>query len=461
MVSMEEFAANPHLTLLRWGRVKGVLKRPSGPGRDENLDLSLAEPELTPVWHIDIGNHVVTDPEGRFEFERVPPGRTLNLFYRIKIDDRKWRSVALWSPFKVGAGETLKLPIEAPERKTPEAFFIPQLRPCAKSGSPITGVVTLGNGEPAAGAEVALVVPNQFLQLKRFALERPDQSLKTETDANGHFTLPGVPDAKAIVAVNKIGFAKIPLQPGMQAATLAMQPWGKIFGTLRIGQRLGANERIVLASAEISHDMRLCYSHDFQAMTDSSGRFIIAFVPPGEQRLCRAIPRGKSGWETGSWTQIMVRPGDATEVKIGGTGLKVVGKITVKPPQAVTDWNNVKVTLITSQYAPPKHLKTKEERDAWYDSDEGQEASRKMRHYKSDAASDGSFSLEDVEPEDYSLTMGRERITQTDQGMHHLTMMMGGKKVSVPGISGDASVAVCDIGTVEVSPPPEFPAAPK
>jgi hypothetical protein len=459
MVSMEEFAANSQLTLKRWGRVKGVLKRPSGPGSDENLDLHLAEPEPTPEWHIDIGNHIVADQEGRFDFERVPPGMMLNLVYQIKIDDRRCRTVPLRLPFMVGAGETLDLPIEAPERKTLEAFSIPQPPPCAKSGPPITGAVLLPSGEPASGAAVALVVPNAFLQLRRFVLGRgPDPSLRTTTDANGQFTLPGVPNAKAIVAVNTIGFAKIPLRPGGQPATLTLQPWGKISGTLRIGGRLGANERVALASGEFEHDMSFYYSPDFEARTDSKGCFVITFVPPGEQALGRVIMDGES-WGTGHLTPVNVQPGGVTEVTIGGTGQKVVGKIVTPPPRAATDWSHVKVTLFTDQYGPPNSLKTNEERMAWYDSDEGQKISRKMRHYKTDIAFDGSFAFEEVEPEDYQLGVSRERVTKTDTGHCHLTMQMGWKKVSIPKISGEVSAAVCDLGTVEVSPPPEFPAA--
>jgi hypothetical protein len=459
MVSLAEFAANPDLRLEPWGRIQGVLKRPYGPGTHELLDLRLASETRLLRWSLDTGNHVLTDHEGRFEFERVPPGE-LQLTYRVKIDERKWRSVPLEPPLTVSPGQTLELLIDAPERKTSADFFIPQPKPLSKSGPPMTGVVLLPSGEAAAGAEVGLVVPNEYLRLLKASLQAGrDGSLKTTADANGYFALPGVEGITAIVAVNEDGFAKVSIDPGGQPARLALQPWGQISGTLRVGDRLGTNERVMLAP-EAFEDRSFNYSDTFQARTDSQGRFVLTYVPPGEHRLCRVIPDGERSWHTGPPTMVEVKSGGVTNVTMGGIGRRVVGKAVPKDPSAAIGWSEVKVALLTSQYAAPKSMNTTEASEAWNESPEGQAARRNMRHYKTDISADGRFSFEDVDAGDYALTVSRERKIQFDRGTKHLVMGLGNKRVSIPAATGEDGANACDVGTVEVNLPAEFPDLP-
>jgi hypothetical protein len=456
MVSPGDFAANPDLMLERWGRIKGVLKRPSGPGRNENLDLSLASSEQIREWSLDIGHHVITDHEDRFEFERVPP-RELRLTYRVKIDARQSRSVPLPPPFTVRPGQTLELCVEAAERKTIGDFFIPQPKSAPKSGPPITGVVLLPTSEPAAGAEVGLAVANESLGLLKASLQAGrGASFKTATDDNGRFALPGVEGVKAIVAVNEDGFAKVSIAPGDSTVRLDLQAWGEISGTLRIGDRLGSHERVMLTPEPYEH-RSFHYTNAYEARTDTQGRFVLTYVPPGEHRLCRMIPEGGRSWHSGTPTMVDVKAGGITHVTIGGTGRGVVGKAVPKEPSAAMDWREVKVALLTSQYAPPKSINTTEARQAWNESPEEQAARRKMRHCKTNISADGAFGFEDVDAGDYVLSVSRERKIKFDRGMKHLVMGLGNKQVSVPTAAGEEGGSPYDVGTVEVNLAVEFP----
>src|SRR5262249_24466236 len=104
------------------------------------------------------------------DFKQVPPGITLQLTSRTMLNEKKWHPVALRENFMVGEGEVVELAIDAPERTPPEALAIPQPPPCVKSGPPVVGIVLLPGGEPASGAQVALVVPREFLTLNKLAL---------------------------------------------------------------------------------------------------------------------------------------------------------------------------------------------------------------------------------------------------------------------------------------------------
>lgn len=461
LVSLADFAVNSDLALQPWGRINGVLKRPSGPGANEELDLRLTALDATFGCSLDTGNHTTTDAEGRFEFELVPPGE-LQLNYRVKMGERKWRSVPLQPPCTINPGQTLELHIDAPKRKTEQDFFVAQPAPAQRVAPPISGVVSLPTGRPAARAEVGLVVPNEFLGLLKAALKKGrDASLKTVTDASGQFFLPGVQGVQAIVAVSEEGFAKAPIELGGKPVTLTLQPWGEIRGVLRIGDGLADNVRVKLAPEALERDHSFHYTQAFEARTDSEGRFVLTYVPPGKQCLRRIIPENDRASHTGPPTMIDVKAGGITHVMMGGTGRRVVGRVVPKTPQPTTDWREFKVTLGTFQYGPPKEMRTTpEQQQAWYKSEQGQSAVQKGRHYKVDIGPDGSFVFDEVDPEDYSLSVSRERRIPIDRGMKYISLMLGGKKVSIPAATESGDASPFDVGTIEIHLPADFPPEP-
>lgn len=71
--TMDEFRASGRITLEPWGRVEGRLQVGRNPGADEIVSL---EPLIREgvLSLISFRNMAITDNEGRFSFERVPPG---------------------------------------------------------------------------------------------------------------------------------------------------------------------------------------------------------------------------------------------------------------------------------------------------------------------------------------------------------------------------------------------------
>jgi peroxiredoxin len=423
LVSLPDLAANPKILLEPWGRVKGTLRRPSGPGIGEDLDLRFLP------W-MDAGTHATTDEDGRFEFERVPPGK-MDLSYRVKSTGRGWQRVPLQS-ITVDPGQTLELNIEAPERVAPEpGLGFPRPRPERQFGPAITGTAVLPDGKPAAGIEVALVVPNEAVSLGKGSLQRgSDGRLRTRTDGAGHFTLPGVEGATAIVAVHEMGFATIDL-PAANSPTLTLQLWGEIHGILRIGRRLGANESVSLARGLPGSG--LMYGHDeFQTRTNDRGQFVITYVPPGEQSLVRWIPTGERSGTSSTPTFVNVKAGEVTEVTLGGSGRQVVGKAEFPDAPATFDWKEVKFSLHTTPLL------------------EGQskEARLKNRFYRPESATDGSFVFEDVPPGVYELSATVER-TRHEGRNHSVNILpLGRKKITIPDAETGREGEPCDAGTL-------------
>ncbi|MGH9646223.1 MAG: carboxypeptidase-like regulatory domain-containing protein [Bryobacteraceae bacterium] len=234
---VNDLTANSKIVLEAWGKVKGVLQRASRPSTNEPIDLAL---DGHPLLSLQL--HTVTDSEGRFEFEHVPPGR-LQINGRNMVSANGWT----WDPLEkvdVKAGSEVTVDIKAPAKSQERPNFAhgaPVARPKRLPGPGLQGAVLLPNGQPAADAEVALLAPATFISLGKAtfkAYEARQEGLIARTDLHGHFALPLVEGAREIVAVHEQGFAEIELGTFRSISPIKLEPWGRIEGTLRVGQRL-------------------------------------------------------------------------------------------------------------------------------------------------------------------------------------------------------------------------------
>jgi beta-lactamase regulating signal transducer with metallopeptidase domain/uncharacterized GH25 family protein/peroxiredoxin len=435
LVSLSEWAANSNMILEPWGRVQGKLRRPEGPATNEDLDLAFPMGLASGGWSLNTGAHTITDEAGRFEFDRVPPGK-LNLSYRVKVGQRQAFRQAVLQSITVNPGQSLELNIDAPERESPErAFGTPEPKPARNIGAAISGSVVLPDGKPAAGVEVTLIVPLEVFTLHKGRVQTQDHSLQTLTDEAGQFTLPGVKDAQAIVAAAEKGFAKIAL-PGVASPSLTLQPWGEIHGTLRIGRRLGANQSVLLQPEDNRDGLHYDFT-EFESKTDDRGRFVFTYAPPGEQRLSRLIPRGDGFGRYGPGPPVNVKAGGITEVTVGGTGRQVVGKAVFQDPAGALDWKDVQFSMRPT-LPPPSP--TASNYPAW-----------KRRFYGAETATNGAFVFEDVPPGTYDVSALAEPSTGKMANIGGQTI--GAQTVTIPDAAAGQNAEPCDIGTLNLRTP--------
>src|SRR5262249_46892053 len=156
IVPVETLKATPQITLQPLGKVTGVLKRPSGPGTNEDLDLAFTEKNARGLPQINLNIHAVTDSEGRFAFDGVPAAH-LQLSYRIAMQRSSWQNSPL-QEIDVQPGQTLDLKVDAPDRSTstgPEGFsYGPPAPPKRVAGAEVKGLVLSPSGQPAADVDV-------------------------------------------------------------------------------------------------------------------------------------------------------------------------------------------------------------------------------------------------------------------------------------------------------------------
>jgi hypothetical protein len=234
------------IALEPFGRITGTLKRTSGPGTNETLDVMFTGDIARRInMHIPTD----TDAQGRFEFKAVPAGH-LRLSYREWVQNgRGWMDLAL-QEVDIKPGQTLDAIITAPDREAqtdvssyqqPQAKLVP--------GVQVRGVVLLPNGNPAADVDVALQVPNQYLAIGKGAFSAGDareKGLIVSAGQDGSFSLPMYEDAESVIALNEEGYAQVSLDQLKASPKIALQKWGRIEGTLLSGHHPRTNENVVL-----------------------------------------------------------------------------------------------------------------------------------------------------------------------------------------------------------------------
>ncbi|HKI68598.1 MAG TPA: hypothetical protein VKA67_03355, partial [Verrucomicrobiae bacterium] len=338
LVSVSSLATNSVITLEPFGRITGTLKRTSRPGTDEDLDVALIRStsgESAP--RINFSRHAVTDSEGRFEFDHVPPG-PLQITYREQAGEPNvWHNNPL-KDLELKPGQWLRLTIKTTDRQKPsETTYQPPPPPKRIPGSEVKGIVLSPDGKPAAGAEVALIVRNVYSAIGqgRFARSQlRDYGLLVNADSDGSFTLPMCQNAEGIIALDSAGFAKDSLKNLKSSAQVQLRKWGTIKGVLKIGDHIGSNTTVAIDS-DIEGTPPIKYDPNaFKAKTDERGRFVFNYVPPGMRTVARLVPIYPGALSYQRLGTVDVKAGMITRVSLGGNGRTVIGRIKLPDSEA-------------------------------------------------------------------------------------------------------------------------------
>jgi RNA polymerase sigma factor (sigma-70 family) len=197
----------------------------------------------------------------------------------------------------------------------------------------VRGTVWRTDGQPATGAEVALLSPEHsaLLGIARFAQRSASDRLIVDADETGNFAFPEEPSAAFIVAVCSNGFARVPVGDLKAAMEIHLQPWGSIEGSIdpSAGNRPVA---YVMVDDLLSLDSPGCLRLDAQAFRSKptdDGEFSFEFVPPG--LLCAWLDAGviedpkTPRFHHPTWIQVPA--GETLKVQIAQTGCQVKGRL--------------------------------------------------------------------------------------------------------------------------------------
>ena len=314
-----------------------------------------------------------------------------------------------------------------------------------KKGSGPKGIVLTPDGQPAAGAQLAVLIRGKMLNVGagRLTTYGDSESRTVSANLDGAFSLRFYADGDKIIATHPKGYAETAFSNFVSGSTIKLQPWGTIEGTLKIGARPGTNESVLL-SGEGGLQFNF---EDFKAATDAQGRFSMATVPPGERRLVRLIPIGDRSWSHSHAQNVTVKTGEVTTVTMGGDGRTVIGKLSLSDPSRTIDWGQSGHHMLSSHPKPPP-FKGMEEYRAWQNLPETIAAQREARYYTMQMRDDGTFQIDDVRAGNYDLQV---RLTdgRNGQGFQNpIGMLM--TNVVVPATPNPAAAPPLDLGTLVV-----------
>ncbi len=315
----------------------------------------------------------------------------------------------------------------------------------------ISGVVHLADGAPLAGAEVVLVSPSQPAFLTNGLAPKGNDHRIARTAGDGRLSFPPQEPPYTIVVLHDRGFAERTIRDAdaRPPVDLTVRPWGRIEGTLRIGRRPGAGQRLKLGYDRQGDTPAAIPWWSGEATTDDAGRFTFDRVMPGEVAVSREIlikqmPSSQT-WGFSHTTRVEVAPGATARVDVGGTGRPVVGK--VKAPAGLAgpiDWTFSSNNLIPKVPPIPAALILSGLRKAPRLAGGG---------YTVKLEADGSFRVEDVEAGtyDFLIVVNEPPSDPFKVGLGQEVLATARLEVVVPAMPGGRSDDPLDLGTVPVT----------
>jgi hypothetical protein len=315
----------------------------------------------------------------------------------------------------------------------------------------VEGMVRLPDGQPVAGAEVALGTFEHWtaVHLGDARFIGSSSARVVRTDSEGRYSFAEDPEAHTLIAVHATGFARERLKPGAGLRDIVLQPWGRIEGSVLADIPASGEWQAVLtdwASAQYRGGLELD-DKSFSAPLNASGHFVMERVPPGNFYVCLA--RGLNSPHF-LHTPVSVPPGQTVQIQVGGLGRRITGHFDDGEVAGVTNW---KAQVLSGALSPavrtprpqpvglsPDEMKNWEV-DFWQ-SDAGHQRLFTNRTFTLEVAPDGAFSAYDVPPGPYRLHL---HVSRSATG-HGTTIGTLSEKVVIPE-ADDSGPSEVDLGT--------------
>jgi len=299
------------------------------------------------------------------------------------------------------------------------------------------GIVLLPDGEPAAGAQVALARPEKGVYLRNGRLRTASpEAFLVETDGEGRFSFPAFQEEEfLIVAAGEAGYVEATNEEFAASNRLHLKPWGRLDGTFMMGDRPGVGCHFVFNPSLENTRYQFVSGYGGAATTDDQGKFEFEHVVPGPGTLSLTMSK-HFGTSTTLYysrqTRVEIKAGETSRVTIGGTGRPVKGRFVLDwKPETPVDW----------QTNDPVKIET-------WDIENNRETSDRVR-FVGFVDESGRFEIPDVAAGDYRLRVPvnlppdpQEKSTGDEIGRAELVF-------SVPEMSGGRSNEPLDLGTIE------------
>jgi hypothetical protein len=275
-----------------------------------------------------------------------------------------------------------------------------------------------------------------YLHLGRLRLDRGVRFPKMTTGADGRFTFPPKDDKFLLVAICEAGYADASSDEFAKSGKLVLQPWGRIEGGVRIGPRSRSNQQVAFVPIRREGKGGFYILHSYTTWSDERGRFRFDRVIPGPGTIVRSVVIEYQGMTTpmSCWQEpVEVGPGQTVEVRVGGKGRPVIGRIVLDGTPAVpVDWTQNEPVVIGAATKMPGSQRISSVQFA-------------PTRFGSKIDKDGRFRIEDVPAGKYTLEV---RAGHPGFGLAVREIGKVSMTVTVPDIPGGRSNEPLDLGTI-------------
>jgi beta-lactamase regulating signal transducer with metallopeptidase domain len=386
--------------------------------------------------------------KGRFRFDQLPAGK-----YTLTIRDERQELNKQDVILEPGKTQEIRINLSGNGNESKTSQNRPSSNPnsddktnteAAKGNS---GLVLQSDGKAAVNAMVMVATARNhaYLENGRVHPMNPAPTYQTNSQGRFSFTTPGLlgifDSSYHFIVVHDSGFADASQDDFAKTGTIALRPWGRLEGTMRIGRELAKNEQVIY-EPNFPRELRIyIYDGSNRTITDDKGHFVMDRLIPGKGFAARVVVEpAHIGTVTGQRntfidrTNVEITAGKSAYMDLGGRGRPVAGRLDI-------DNSPIKITKNTFGSIVPK---TRAEND-------------QSNIYSFHIKPDGSFRVDDVLPGDYILTVDinkdwerRDNVVFVGSRLEQI----GVAKVSfsMPEIPGGYSDEPLDIGTLKINP---------
>jgi RNA polymerase sigma factor (sigma-70 family) len=313
------------------------------------------------------------------------------------------------------------------------------------AGESITGLVRLHGGGPLAGADVVLVVPSEPAWVNNGRPPTGPTHRVVKTGPDGRYTFPPEEPPFTVLALHDRGFAQASSSNLARAGDLVIQPWGRIEGTLRVGNRPGAGLPVLINGGPRGDTEQAVPWFEYSTAADPSGNFVFDRVVPGSVTVARKIELSDHSYSSANTTEVEVKPDTTARVTLGGTGRPVIGRVNV--PEGLRERVDWGYSL--------NHLRAKPSIWKQAVSRLGMAHPARGSYYAVKVELDGSFRVEDVVAGSYELNLRlQEAPSNPREHGGFETIGEAHREVTVAEMPGGRSDDSLDLGAILLVPVP-------
>ncbi len=324
--------------------------------------------------------------------------------------------------------------------------------------------VLLPDGSPAAGAEYVVTRGRGAIFIEDGHVDAR-MAKPSKTGEDGKMSPRRTSEGSEIVVVHEGGWAHVTAKDAQAKKQITLTAWGAVEGTLRIGSKVGANEKVSVDRTIFTDPGKSPQvSFWYHVTTDDKGHFSLSHCVTGEVEAGwhRTLDRGSY---TTSQNHVTVEPGKTATVTVGGVGRPVIGRVHVPEEikgRLATAWLNGNMSSSDSPWEtmslPRDWMEmSSEQQQNWrrdYLKEHTSDIEKSSRHvykqYRFGIDQDGSFRIEDVTAGKYGWSLAIQ--APQSRGVTDI-LAHASTRFDVPEMEGGRSDEPLDLGTIPLKVP--------